>query len=60
MINEFQGKKIKKKKLFNLFNRKLFVGRRHDGGRVFTFVKSDKNANIKWGVRHYVPRKNNN
>ncbi|CAL1673049.1 unnamed protein product [Lasius platythorax] len=23
---------------------------------VYTFVKTDKNANIKWGVRHYVPR----
>lgn len=23
---------------------------------VYTFVKTDKHANIKWGVRHYVPR----
>ncbi|GAB1861955.1 hypothetical protein CAJAP_03034 [Camponotus japonicus] len=23
---------------------------------VYTFVKTDKYANIKWGVRHYVPR----
>lgn len=23
---------------------------------VYTFVKTDKEANIKWGVRHYVPR----
>lgn len=25
-------------------------------GPVYTFVKTDKNANIKWGVRHYIPR----
>jgi len=23
---------------------------------VYTFVKTDKHANIKWGVRHYIPR----
>lgn len=23
---------------------------------VYTFVKTDKHANIKWGVRHYVLR----
>ncbi|KAK2584864.1 hypothetical protein KPH14_002462 [Odynerus spinipes] len=25
-------------------------------GPVYTFVKTDKEANIKWGVHHYVPR----
>lgn len=26
-------------------------------GPVFTVVKTDKNANFKWGVRHYVGKK---
>lgn len=23
---------------------------------IYTFVKTDKHANIKWGVRYYIPR----
>lgn len=26
-------------------------------GPVFSYVKTDKNANFKWGVRHFVGRK---
>lgn len=26
-------------------------------GPVFTVVKTDRNANFKWGVRHYVGKK---
>lgn len=26
-------------------------------GPVYTFVKTDDLANVKWGVRFYVPRK---
>ncbi|KAG7206535.1 hypothetical protein KM043_003878 [Ampulex compressa] len=25
-------------------------------GSVYTFVKTDRLANIKWGVRHFIPR----
>ena len=25
-------------------------------GPVYTYLKTDKDANIKWGVRHYIPR----
>lgn len=26
-------------------------------GPVFTIIKTDKNSNFKWGVRHYVGKK---
>lgn len=25
-------------------------------GPTYSFLKTDKHANIKWGVRHYIPR----
>lgn len=25
-------------------------------GPIYTYIKTDENANIKWGVRHYIPR----
>ncbi|XP_066137759.1 uncharacterized protein [Euwallacea fornicatus] len=39
-------------------NKREQHGNRGITGPIFSFVKTDKNANFKWGVRHHLGRHN--